>query len=210
MGNLTHSQLVSIDLVQQQVIAAADWLQAEARREMWGIFNWRMHGDEAYDSPIEAVFEGWWRVMEMACHISRDCKLVPQKQVVVGGRKYRLDFAIEPEDMQRLNWERDGLKAPLVCVELDGHEWHERTKEQVSYRNQRDRDLQAAGWLVLHYSGSELIRKPTVCVTDANTKASDAFWKVKEILIDRMYGSAERAAANQAGVQLVGEADAKD
>ena len=52
----------------------------------------------------------------------------------------------------------------MIAVELDGHDFHERTKEQVTYRNQRDRLLQAAGWAVFHFSGSELYRGQMECV----------------------------------------------
>jgi hypothetical protein len=49
-----------------------------------------------------------------------------------------------------------------IAVELDGHDFHERTKEQVKLRDRRDRVLQRHGWIVLHISGSELVREPQV------------------------------------------------
>lgn len=56
-----------------------------------------------------------------------------------------------------------GVAKPLVAVELDGHEFHERTKAQVASRNTRDADLQMAGWTVFHFSGSEVVRDPLTC-----------------------------------------------
>lgn len=105
------------------------------------------------ESPIEAVFWVWWKVIAWADqevrHNVRDFDLLPQFEVTADGSRYRLDFAIE--DLQ-------------IAVELDGHDFHERTPEQVTYRNVRDRKLQAAGWTVLHISGTELLRGPRATV----------------------------------------------
>ena len=57
-----------------------------------------------------------------------------------------------------------GVPVAKIAVEVDGHDFHERTREQVVARNQRDRDLQADGWTVLHFSGSEIHRQPEECV----------------------------------------------
>ena len=54
----------------------------------------------------------------------------------------------------------------MIAVELDGHDFHEKTKAQVAYRNRRDRDLQSAGWTIFHFSGSELFREPCNCVRE--------------------------------------------
>jgi very-short-patch-repair endonuclease len=103
------------------------------------------------ESPIEVVFWLWFYTLcgfnDKASEITHAC----QWEVEAGGRTYRLDFAV-----------------PMVkiAVELDGHDFHEKTKEQVTYRNMRDRDLQAAGWTVLHFSGSEVYRNGAQAATD--------------------------------------------
>ena len=103
------------------------------------------------ESPIEAIFWIWWSTIEaLTLDQCFPFSLVPQHEVQCDGTVYRLDFAI-PEY--------------LIAVELDGHEFHEKTKEQVTYRNQRDRQLQAAGWTVFHFSGSELYRGQVDVVT---------------------------------------------
>lgn len=93
------------------------------------------------ESPIEAVFWVWWNTIELRDFKQFACHLEPQHHVA----GYRLDFAI-PE--------------AFIAIELDGHDFHERTKEQVESRNARDRDLQSLGWMVFHFSGSELLRSP--------------------------------------------------
>lgn len=45
-------------------------------------------------------------------------------------------------------------------------DYHERTRAQVRHRDRRDRDLQAAGWRLMHFSGSEFHRNPAKCVDE--------------------------------------------
>jgi very-short-patch-repair endonuclease len=63
-----------------------------------------------------------------------------------------------------------------IAIELDGHDFHERTREQVIHRNKRDRDLQADGWLVWHVSGSEFNSSPESVVREIYDRASNLFW----------------------------------
>lgn len=119
------------------------------------------------ESPLEAVFQVWW---EALCMIGfrEDICLIPQHQVKAGGRNYRLDFSVTTPNYTLLEEARlCGITAPHIAIELDGHDFHERTKEQVAERNERDRDLQADGWVVLHFSGSEVNAEPRECVMKA-------------------------------------------
>jgi very-short-patch-repair endonuclease len=74
--------------------------------------------------------------------------------------EYRLDFAII------VDWPsyREGAEVARIVVECDGHDFHERTKEQAASDRARDRDLTANGWLVARFTGSELYRSPGGCV----------------------------------------------
>jgi len=54
-----------------------------------------------------------------------------------------------------------------VVVECDGHEFHERTKEQAAKDRSRDRRLQDAGYRIHRYTGHELYKDPWQCVNDA-------------------------------------------
>ena len=53
--------------------------------------------------------------------------------------------------------------ATRVVVECDGHEFHERTKEQAAHDRQRDRYMQCEGWLVLRFTGSEIHKNAFAC-----------------------------------------------
>ncbi len=76
------------------------------------------------------------------------------------------------------------IAVPQIAVEIDGHDFHERTKGQVEDRNRRDRDLQAAGWKVFHFSGAEVYRSPEKCVREVMEYAAGQFHRVRRRLID--------------------------
>lgn len=68
---------------------------------------------------------------------------------------YRADFAI---------FERHVFgEETKIIVECDGHDFHERTKEQARRDRQRDRDLSYNGWRVLRFTGSEIHENAEGC-----------------------------------------------
>ncbi len=74
---------------------------------------------------------------------------------------YRVDFALR---RFALGEGDTVLSTPIIVVECDGHEFHERTKEQATRDKERDRLLQSAGHVVLRFTGSELWREPEKCI----------------------------------------------
>jgi very-short-patch-repair endonuclease len=111
----------------------------------------------AHESPIEEVFEIWWIALRAVGSVFAG-QLDLQRQVTVPDLGYRLDFVVRHVTQDPA--------FPLVAVELDGHDFHERTKVQVRDRDARDRRLQQAGWHVFHFSGSELMADPVRCVRE--------------------------------------------
>jgi very-short-patch-repair endonuclease len=53
-----------------------------------------------------------------------------------------------------------------VVVECDGHDFHERTKEQAAHDRQRDRWMQSQGWTVMRFTGSEIFKSPRRCAIE--------------------------------------------
>jgi very-short-patch-repair endonuclease len=53
-----------------------------------------------------------------------------------------------------------------VGIEIDGHEWHEKTKEQVARDKTRDRFITIQGITLLRFSGSEIYRNINKCIDD--------------------------------------------
>jgi len=62
--------------------------------------------------------------------------------------------------------QRHGVSWKPIAIEVDGHAFHERTREQVERRNERDRALQQAGWTVFHFSFTEMSARPEACILE--------------------------------------------
>jgi hypothetical protein len=54
-----------------------------------------------------------------------------------------------------------------IAVELDGHDFHERTRTQARRDKRKDRDMLAAGWPVIRFTGSEVYENAEACVSEA-------------------------------------------
>ena len=63
-----------------------------------------------------------------------------------------------------LNWENQENKC--FVIECDGHEFHQKTKEQVERDNTRMRNLQKAGYEVIRFSGTEIWHRPYKCAKE--------------------------------------------
>lgn len=147
--------------------AARDVVQILARKYM-------KSDTQETESPIEAIFAMWWGALYPILDPERRVKLHAQFGFApINGRKYRADFAIWPRDLDELS--ASGVTFNPVVIELDGHDYHERTKEQVIARNQRDRDFQTMKYRVLHFSGAELHREPDGVFVDVFHAAMAAY-----------------------------------
>lgn len=60
----------------------------------------------------------------------------------------------------------EGVDPAAVAVELDGHEFHERTKDQAGRDKRRDRALVSKGWTVIRFTGAEVVRSPAQVLGD--------------------------------------------
>jgi hypothetical protein len=146
-------------------------------------FSTECEGWQLLESPLEVFFFAEWFAAHVASAIAgarSPLLLRPQVQVVARNCQYRLDFVVVPIEPLHLAVLRATRTPFMFAVELDGHAFHERTVEQVAHRNKRDRDLQAAGWRLFHFSGSELHRNCLGCVGEVYRAACDALDKVVE------------------------------
>lgn len=53
-----------------------------------------------------------------------------------------------------------------AAIECDGHDFHERTKDQARRDRSRDRELQARGFRVFRFTGSEIFKDPMKCARE--------------------------------------------
>jgi very-short-patch-repair endonuclease len=68
-----------------------------------------------------------------------------------------VDFLMAKQNYKTFDYE-------YLIIECDGHDYHERTKEQARKDRKRDRDLQSEGYTVFRFTGSEIFSDPIACV----------------------------------------------
>lgn len=106
-------------------------------------------------APSVTVFDP---IEDTQIHVTHDESepdwLLVTPQFPVG--KFKVDFLIQNRRGKTLTGQ--------VAVEIDGHNFHEKTKEQVAKDKARERAIVATGISVLRFSGSEVFRNPAACV----------------------------------------------
>lgn len=116
------------------------------------------------DSPIERMlFVQLRRCMEMSSLQSYwdVFEITTQYKIEIDeNTKYRLDFYVIFNDM------RNKIKREFA-IECDGHDFHEKTKEQAKRDKRRDRDLLAKGITVIRFTGSEIYNDAFGCAREA-------------------------------------------
>lgn len=97
----------------------------------------------------------------------------PQKQF----GQYRVDFFLSYSESgpapDKHGWAfyiRDAI------VECDGHDFHERTKEQARHDRSRDRHFTKLGFRVLRFTGSEIWKDPFACVDEVMSALAEDIW----------------------------------
>lgn len=73
-----------------------------------------------------------------------------------------------------------------VAIELDGHEFHEKTAKQATHDKGRDRALLAAGWPTMRFTGSEIHADPNTCAAQvARFLADDTAYSPEMLIVGR-------------------------
>lgn len=96
---------------------------------------------------------------------------------------YRVDFAISASGGVNCGLESgapiSGGYYEKTChyfIECDGHDFHEKTKEQVARDKKRDRKIQLTGIPILRFSGSEIFKRPKACINEINSHLTKSLW----------------------------------
>lgn len=145
---------------------------------------------EAIESPIEQIFLIEWGFQEIQSGDKFRFYLIPQVSVRHPSGKYILDFridflssAISDFDLSTL----DVVPEPLLAIELDGHIWHEKTKQQVEHHKERERFLTSQGWTILRFAGSEIIKAPEKCVLETICLANKKHLEYRQALTESSF-----------------------
>lgn len=115
----------------------------------------------ACDSPIEQLFLSTYianyqpsinwgdRLLTKQETLWGRIQLLPQHSISLPDLKCRVDFFFIGMSSQHVE---------RLVVEIDGHDFHERTKEQAERDKHRDRVLLREGYHVFRFTGSEVFR----------------------------------------------------
>jgi very-short-patch-repair endonuclease len=98
-----------------------------------------------FESPIERLFWEEWQRQGGSATLDLAYQYRP------ANTPYRVDFA---------------HVSTKTAVELDGYEYHS-SKEQFTHDRKRQRELERLGWRFIRFSGSELMRNPEACFSEA-------------------------------------------
>jgi very-short-patch-repair endonuclease len=132
-----------------------DWLKRRIAKEFELEFT-RQINTKLISSPIEQIFLLEWKFASLDSKLK--VKLCPHERIATDGGSYEVDFLIVPDDQS--------LDRVKVAIELDGHDFHEKNKDQVRKDKARERAIVQQGVTVLRFSGSEVVRNARACVEE--------------------------------------------
>lgn len=118
-----------------------------------------VHALAKCESPIEELLVlDLINIIHRKAYESTDGYVVrSQVDITTPQGVFRVDFLVEA---------RLGDKTVALAIECDGHNYHERTKEQAARDKRRDRALRLAGYPVIHFTGSEIWADPRRCAEE--------------------------------------------
>lgn len=164
--------------VQETLDEAKERAASEARDQVHDLFETATR--QGVESPIEllflAAFATVWQMDPMAYVIDH--------QVEIG--RYRADFVV--------TFKMAPYEPIRVVVECDGHDFHEKTKEQAEHDKRRDRFMTAQGFTVMRFTGRELWRDPFACVEEIVDYTQDVMVERQQEARKRRAEGAQRAA----------------
>jgi len=87
----------------------------------------------------------------------------PQVKINSFDASYRADFVFSLTRYARNGVPRIWGK---MVIEIDGHDFHEKTKAQASRDKKRDRDFLSEGYVTMRFSGSDVFHRAFECVEE--------------------------------------------
>jgi very-short-patch-repair endonuclease len=123
------------------------------------------------ESPIEQIFayhlcKYFYVINDLSDFQDIKIELNAQEPIEINKQKYRVDFLLI-------------FNEGKIVIECDGHDYHEKTKQQAQRDKSRDRNLQKEGYIVLRFTGSEIYKDPIGCVNEV-VEVCRRFWNVEE------------------------------
>lgn len=112
------------------------------------------------ESPIEAALGT--AIVRQSC----TARLSPLANIaIVDGWMFSAQSEI---DCYRVDFELSSLDGVCLILEADGHEFHDRTKQQAASDRARDRWMIGRGYRVLRFAGSEIHGRAEGCAREVH------------------------------------------
>lgn len=123
---------------------------------------------EKCQSPIEELYYIYLRYLLDGFNF-KEFSIIPQFSIKSKNNNYKADFYITVSDdflidnnEQRTFYYREAN----LCVECDGHAFHEKTKQQAQRDKKRERDIISKGYKLIRFTGSEIYSDPKKCAIE--------------------------------------------
>lgn len=147
-----------------------------------------LYNGQGITSPIEHMLAGalLWLNMDWAGFPKVDYLGGPKDNLEMFGPVDGVEFSITPQARigtyraDFLLWFRSKNHIAGLVVECDGHDFHEKTKEQAARDKKRDRELLTAGFPVVRFTGSEIFKDALGCVDQIRVALSDQLHRVSK------------------------------
>lgn len=113
-----------------------------------------VNGLFVFDSNLHCI-NAKFRDIDDKYHMEAQLVLLPQRQI----KRYYVDFILVG---------LFGNYGPVegIGIEIDGHEWHEKTKEQAARDKKRDREILLNNVPIMRFTGSEIHRDVKACIDE--------------------------------------------
>ena len=144
------------------------------KQEVEDICNIWAAEDFSYLSPIEAI------MLSELLFLTDSYNRI-QYDAIPGVSKFVDCFSFQPQvkcgiyTADFLITMHGPCAAKHVVVECDGHDFHQKTKEQAAHDKKRDRWFTKKGMVVLRFTGSEIFKDVGKCGEDITTTLSQLF-----------------------------------
>jgi hypothetical protein len=106
-----------------------------------------------------------------------------QQNIQIATKQYRADFLFT---LERQEWPFDpppnDVEHLRLVVEIDGHDFHEKTREQASRDKSRDRQMISKGYTVFRFTGSDVFNNVEGVVGEIISFIDD---RVQEIIDEK-------------------------
>ena len=121
------------------------------------ILNTALIFSEYCESPIEKIL-----AVALVIKTQETLYFEPQVEIKTKNKKYIVDFLIFGDEIVNTYLKKDFQ----LIIECDGYNFHQKTKKQVDYDNQREYDLKMEKYEILRFSGSKIYNEPMKCAEE--------------------------------------------